>query len=69
MAVIASGSADASVIIWNLRSGNPYRTFDESTDAVYAVQLSPNGEFVAAGGRDGKLRLWNLQKRTLTHEF
>ena len=67
--VIASGSADTSVIIWNLRSGNRFRTFDESTDAVYAVQLSPDGEFVAAGGRDGKLRLWNLRRRTLTHEF
>ena len=69
MAVIASGSADTSVIIWNLRSGNRYRTFDESTDAVYAVQFSPDGEFVAAGGRDGKLRLWNLRTRALTHEF
>ena len=69
MAVIASGSADTTVIIWNLRSGNRYRTFDESIDAVYAVQLSPDGEFVAAGGRDGKLRLWNLRRRTLTHEF
>lgn len=67
--MIASGSADASVIIWNLRSGNRYETFDASTDAVYAVQFSPDGEFVAAGGRDGKVRLWHLRKRTLTHEF
>ena len=67
--MIASGSADTSVIIWSLRSGNRYETFDESTDAVYAVQFSPNGEFVAAGGRDGKVRLYNLRKRTLTHEF
>lgn len=67
--MIVSGSADKSVIIWNIRSGNRYRTFDESTDAVYAVKFSPNGEFVAAGGRDGKVRLWNLRKRTLTHEF
>ena len=68
-AMIASGSADNSVIIWNIRSGNRYSNFDESTDAVYAVKFSPDGEFVAAGGRDGKVRLWNLRRRALTHEF
>ena len=69
MTMIASGSADTSVVIWSLRSGNRYETFNESTDAVYAVEFSPNGEFVAAGGRDGKVRLYNLRKRALTHEF
>ena len=69
MTMIASGSADTSVVIWRLRSGNRYETFNESTDAVYAVEFSPNGEFVAAGGRDGKVRLYNLRKRALTHEF
>lgn len=67
--IIASGGADTSVIIWNLRSGNPHSTFNEPTDAVYAVQLSPNGESVAAGGRDGKVRLWNLRTGTLIHEL
>ena len=69
MTMVASGSADTSVIIWSLRSGNRYETFDASTDAVYAVRFSPNGEFVAAGGRDGKVRLYNLRERALTHEF
>ncbi|RKU18927.1 hypothetical protein C6500_12200 [Candidatus Poribacteria bacterium] len=69
MTLIASGSADTSVIIWSLRSGNRYETFDASTDAVYAVRFSPDGECVAAGGRDGKVRLYNLRKRTLTHQF
>ncbi|MYC77876.1 hypothetical protein F4X10_19090 [Candidatus Poribacteria bacterium] len=69
MTMLASGSADTSVIIWSLRSGNRYETFDASTDAVYAVRFNPSGEFVAAGGRDGKVRLYNLRKRTLTHEL
>lgn len=69
VAMIASGSADTSVIIWRLRSGNRYATFDEPTDAVYVVRFSPDGELVAAGGRDGKVRVWNLQRRTLIHEF
>ena len=66
---IASGSADTSVIIWNLRSGNRRRTFDESTDAVYAVQLSPNGRLVAAGGRDGVVRIWHIGNSQLIHVF
>ena len=67
--LIASGSADTSVIIWNLRSGNRRRTFDESTDAVYAVQLSPNGRLVAAGGRDGVVRIWHIGNSQLIHVF
>ncbi len=67
--IIASGSADTSVMIWNLRSGNRRRTFDEPTDAVYAVQLSPNGQLVAAGGRDGVARIWHLRRAQLIHEF
>ncbi len=67
--IIASSSADTSVIIWNLRSGNRRRTFDESTDAVYAVQLSPNGRFVAAGGRDGVVRIWHIGNSQLIHVF
>lgn len=67
--IIASGSADTSVIIWNLRSGNRRRTFDEPTDAVYAVQLSPNGRLVAAGGRDGVVRIWHIGNSRLIHVF
>ncbi len=67
--VIVSGSADTSVIIWNIGSGNRVRTFSESTDAVYVVRISRDGTRVAAGSRDGKVRIWNIRNNRLTHEF
>lgn len=67
--VVASGSADSTVIIWDILSGNRRRTFNEPTDAVYAVKMSPDGTHVAAGSRDGKVRIWNIQENKLTHEF
>jgi len=67
--VVASGSADSSVIIWDILSGNRRRTFNQPTDAVYAVKISPDGNRVAAGSRDGMVRIWNIQNNRLTHEF
>ena len=67
--VIVSGSADTSVIVWDIGSGNRRRTFNESTDAVYTVKISPDGNHVAAGSRDGMVRIWNIQNNSLTHEF
>ena len=67
--IIASGSADTSVIIWDIGSGNRRRTFNDSTDVVYAVRVSPDGNHVAAGSRDGIVRIWNIQNNRLTHEF
>lgn len=67
--VVASGGADTNVIIWDILSGNRRRTFNDATDAVYAVKMSPDGTSVAAGSRDGKVRIWHIQNNKLTHEF
>ncbi|MCG9129994.1 WD40 repeat domain-containing protein [Candidatus Poribacteria bacterium] len=67
--IIASGSADTSVIIWNIRNGNRPRTFNDATDEVYTVDISPNGQQVAAGSRDGKVRIWNIGNNSLSYEF
>ena len=63
--IVVSGSADKSVIVWNLRSGSRLNTFTQSTDEIYAVDLSGDGEYVAAGGRDGIARIWDLSNGEL----
>ena len=63
--IVVSGSADKSVIVWNLRSGARLYTFAQSTDEIYTVDLSADGRFVAAGGRDGIARIWDLSNGEL----
>jgi WD40 repeat protein len=67
--IIVSGSADRSIIVWNLQSGNRLYDFNQPTDEVYAVDLSADGRFVAAGGRDGKARIWDLSEGKLIAEL
>ena len=40
--------------------------FEGHTDFVWSVAFSPDGQTLASGSWDGKIRLWNL--RTLQHE-
>jgi WD40 repeat protein len=68
-AVIVSGGADATVLVWDLRSGNRIAAFNQPTDEVYAVDLSSDGRLVAAGGRDGYARIWNISNQQMIAEF
>lgn len=63
--IVVSASADKSVIVWSLRSGGRLYTFTQSADEIYAVDLSADGNFVAAGGRDGIARVWDLSNGEL----
>ena len=58
--IVVSGSADKSVIVWDFRSGSRLNTFTDSAEEIYAVDLSADGAYVAAGGRDGVARVWDL---------
>ena len=63
--IVVSGSADKSVIVWDFRSGSRLNTFTESAEEIYAVDLRSDGAFVAAGGRDGIARIWDLSNGEL----
>jgi hypothetical protein len=56
--LVASGSADKTVRLWNGVTGAPGKTLAVGS-IVYAVGISPDGKLLASGSFDGFVRLWD----------
>ena len=66
-ALIACGSADKTVLIFNGNDINLTRTLKDAEDWVYSVAFSPDSKKLAAGTWDGKVLIystadWKLEK-------
>ena len=46
-----------------------YSEFSDFRDKVLSVDISPDGKYLAAGGKDNTLKMYDLEKRTLVREF
>jgi mono/diheme cytochrome c family protein len=63
---IAAGDAGIGGIAYQWRVGDPgpaelVRKFEGHKDALYALALSPDGETLATGSYDQKIKLWNVE--------
>lgn len=57
--LIASGSADFTVKLWDSATGNLSRTLEGHLDEVYSVLFSPDGKLIVSCDEEGKVRLWD----------
>jgi glucose repression regulatory protein TUP1 len=62
--IIASGSGDRSVRLWDLESNTQIANFSIE-DGVTTVAISPDNLFVAAGSLDKSVRVWDIQSGQL----
>lgn len=63
--IIASGSGDRTVSLWNLKTGKRIYTFFCHGKEVYAVAISPDGQMLVSGDFDQKITRWNITKKEL----
>jgi WD40 repeat protein len=58
-----SGSGDDTLILWDVATGDPVRTFTGHTGSVPSVAFSPDGRFILSGSRDNSVRLRDTDYR------
>ena len=68
--LLASGSWDNTIKLWEVDTGDELRTLTGHTGGVNSVVFSPDGTLLASGSRDNTIKLWEVdtgdELRTLT---
>eukprot|EP01028_Stygiella_incarcerata_P003759 TRINITY_DN1782_c0_g1_i7.p1 TRINITY_DN1782_c0_g1~~TRINITY_DN1782_c0_g1_i7.p1 ORF type:complete len:165 (+),score=16.26 TRINITY_DN1782_c0_g1_i7:66-560(+) len=59
--LLASGSGDKTLKLWNTQSGGCIQTLGGHTGSVNSVVFSPDGNLLASGSGDKTLKLWNMK--------
>lgn len=60
--LLASGSADRSVKVWDPANGKRLFTLGDPTDWVYCLAWSPDRKHLAAGSADKCVRIWSVDR-------
>ena len=56
---LAVAYTDGTVGCWDVKTGKLIKELKAKAQELFEVDWSPNGELIAAGGRDGKISLWS----------
>jgi hypothetical protein len=57
----SAGPGDHTVRLWRIPSGEPLAVLGGFKGPVYVSEFSPSGRTLAAAGREGLIRVWDLQ--------
>ena len=57
--VLASGSSDTTIRLWNVATGQHLKTLVGHTRTVSSLFFSSDGKILTSGSPDGTLRFWN----------
>ncbi|KAK1322858.1 Guanine nucleotide-binding protein subunit beta [Acorus calamus] len=59
--LLASASFDSTVKLWDVEYGFQVHSLEAHWQPVYAIEFSPNGEFLASGSQDQCIHIWSVK--------
>ena len=62
--MLASGSRDRTIKLWNVESRTEVATLEGHSDSVTSVAFNKEGTLLASGSYDRTIKLWNVESRT-----
>ena len=62
--MLASGSDDQTIRLWNAHDGTCLTVLPGHTSGVTSVRFSPNGQLLASASEDSSIRLWSVDRKT-----
>jgi WD40 repeat protein len=67
--LIASGSDDKTVRVWNVATGSQQHKLTGHENWVTSVVFSPDGQLIASGSDDKTVRVWNVATGSQQHKL
>ncbi|NJK38634.1 MAG: protein kinase [Oscillatoriales cyanobacterium RM2_1_1] len=67
--LLASGSRDQTIHLWNLKTGQLLHRFLGHHNTVKSVTISPDGRRLVSGSLDRTILAWNLNFRRMADQF
>ena len=65
--ILASGSEDGTIRLWNIDRGECIRILSKHSSAIWSVAFSPDGKYLASGSSDKCVHIWITQTGQLLH--
>ena len=59
--LIATCASDATTRIWNSMTGECLKVFADHTESLFALAFCPSGRWLATGGADGDIHVYDMQ--------
>jgi WD40 repeat protein len=67
--VIASGSSDNTVKVWNSKTGQEAITLQGHTQLIYMMRFSPDGRQIISASGDNTVKVWDAETGEEIHTF